>query len=64
MVSIERIGWIGDYVLGRNLFMWSLLILFLFTAELFFTSSSCPLDMKSHSVLGNNIVATTQHCLC
>ena len=43
--------------------MWSLLILFLFTAELFFTSSSCPLDMKSHSVLGNNIVASTQHCL-
>ena len=43
--------------------MWSLLILFLFTAELFFTSSSCPLDMKSHSVLGNNIVSTTQHCL-
>ena len=32
-------------------------------AELLFTSSSCPLDMKSHSVLGNNIVATTQHCL-
>ena len=32
-------------------------------AELLFTSSSCPLDMKSHSVLGNNIVASTQHCL-
>ena len=32
-------------------------------AELVFTSSSCPLDMKSHSVLGNNIVASTQHCL-
>ena len=32
-------------------------------AELYFTSSSCLLDMKSHSVLGNNIVATTQHCL-
>ena len=32
-------------------------------AELAFTSSSCPLDMKSHSVLGNNIVASTQHCL-
>ena len=32
-------------------------------AELVFASSSCPLDMKSHSVLGNNIVASTQHCL-
>ena len=31
-------------------------------AELLFTSSGCPLDMKSHSVLGNNIVASTQHC--
>ena len=28
-----------------------------------FTSSGCPLDMKSHSVLGNNIVASTQHCI-
>tara|TARA_B110000046_G_scaffold129427_1_gene135907 strand:+ start:306 stop:734 length:429 start_codon:yes stop_codon:yes gene_type:complete len=27
------------------------------------TSSGCPLDMKSHSVLGNNIVASTQHCI-
>ena len=32
-------------------------------AELLFTSSGCPLDMKSHSVLGNNIVASTQHCI-
>ena len=32
-------------------------------AELLFTSSDCSLDMKSHSVLGNNIVASTQHCL-
>ena len=32
-------------------------------AELLFTSSGCPLDIKSHSVLGNNIVASTQHCL-
>ena len=31
-MPIERIGWIGDYVLGGNLFMWSLLILFFFTA--------------------------------
>ena len=32
-------------------------------AELAFTSSSCPLDIKSYSILGNNIVASTQHCL-
>ena len=32
-------------------------------AELLFTSSGCSLDMKSHSVLGNNIVASTQHCI-
>ena len=31
-MHIERIGWIGDSVLGGNLFMWSLLILFFFTA--------------------------------
>ncbi|MBC8397444.1 MAG: hypothetical protein H8E16_10150 [Flavobacteriales bacterium] len=31
-MPIERIGWIGDSVLGGNLFMWSLLILFVFTA--------------------------------
>jgi cation:H+ antiporter len=30
-MPIERMGWIGDYVLGGNLFMWSLLILFFFT---------------------------------
>ena len=32
-------------------------------AELWFCCSSCSLDMKSHSVVGNNIVASTQHCL-
>ena len=32
-------------------------------AELLFSSSGCALDIKSHSVLGNNIVASTQHCL-
>ena len=31
-MPIERIGWLGDYILGGNLFIWSLLILFLFTA--------------------------------
>ena len=32
-------------------------------AELLFCCSNCSLDMKSHSVLGNNIEASTQHCL-
>ena len=32
-------------------------------AELAFGYSSCPLDVKSHIILGNNIVASTQHCL-
>ena len=32
-------------------------------AELWFCCSNCSLDMKSHSVIGNNIVASTQHCL-
>ena len=32
-------------------------------ASLSFASSSCPLDVQSHSILGNNIVASTQHCL-
>jgi cation:H+ antiporter len=32
-MPIERIGgWIGDYVLDGNLFIWSLLVLFFFTA--------------------------------
>ena len=31
--------------------------------ELWFCCSSCSLDMKSHSVIGNNIIASTQHCL-
>ena len=30
-IPIERMGWVGDYILGGDLFMWSLLILFLFT---------------------------------
>ena len=32
-------------------------------AELLFCCSNCSLEMKSHSVSGNNIVASTQHCL-
>ena len=32
-------------------------------AELQFCCSNCSLDMKSYSVVGNNIVASTQHCL-
>ena len=32
-------------------------------AELIFYSSNCPLDIKSYSISGNNIAASTQHCL-
>ena len=32
-------------------------------SELLFCCSNCSLDMKSHSVVGNNIEASTQHCL-
>ena len=32
-------------------------------AELWFCCSNCSLEVKSHSVLGSNIVASTQHCL-
>jgi hypothetical protein len=31
-------------------------------AELSFTSSNCPLDMKMFSISGNSIVASTHHC--
>ena len=32
-------------------------------AELSFTSTGCPLDVKSYSIIGNTVVASTQHCL-
>ena len=32
-------------------------------AELLFTSTGCPLDIKSYNIVGNNILASTQHCL-
>ena len=32
-------------------------------SELLFCCSNCSLDMESHSVVGNNIEASTQHCL-
>ena len=32
-------------------------------AELAFGYSSCPLNVKSYGISGNNIVASTQHCL-
>jgi len=32
-------------------------------AELQFCCSNCSLDMKSYSVIGNNFVASTHHCL-
>ena len=31
--------------------------------ELLFTSTGCPLDIKSYDIAGNNILASTQHCL-
>ena len=30
-MPIDRIGWLGDYVFDGNLFLWSLVILFLFS---------------------------------
>ena len=30
-LPINRIGFIGDYILGGNLFIWSLIILFVFS---------------------------------
>jgi hypothetical protein len=32
-------------------------------AELSFTSTGCPLDVKSYSIIGSSILASTQHCL-
>ena len=32
-------------------------------AALSFSYSSCPLDLKSYSISGNNIIASTQHCI-
>ena len=32
-------------------------------AALSFSSSNCPLDVKSFSISGNNINASTQHCM-
>jgi cation:H+ antiporter len=46
-MPIERIGWIGDYVLGGNLFMWSLLILFFFTALVSLVYYKRNLTLKS-----------------
>jgi len=46
-MPIERIGWIGDSVLGGNLFMWSLLILFFFTALVSLVYYKRNLTLKS-----------------
>ena len=32
-------------------------------SELLFTSTGCPLDFKSYNIVGNNVLASTQHCL-
>ena len=46
-MPIERIGWLGDYILGGNLFMWSLLILFFFTALVSLVYYKRNLTLKS-----------------
>ena len=46
-MPIERIGWIGDSVLGGNLFMWSLLILFVFTALVSLVYYKSNITLKS-----------------
>lgn len=46
-MPIERIGWIGDSVLGGNLFMWSLLILFFFTALVSLVYYKSNITLKS-----------------
>jgi hypothetical protein len=32
-------------------------------AELLFTSTGCQLDIKSYNIVGNNILASSQHCI-
>ena len=44
---IERMGWIGDYILSGNLFLWSLLVLFIFTLSISFVYYKVGLNFKS-----------------
>jgi len=50
-MPIERIGWIGDYILGGNLFMWSLLVLFIFTALVSLVYHKSNLKLKSALII-------------
>ena len=45
-MPIERIGFIGDYVLEGNLFMWSLIILFIFSFLVSILYIKCKLSIR------------------
>ena len=46
-MPIERIGWLGDYILGGNLFLWSILVLFLFSVIISLVYYTTQLNVKS-----------------
>ena len=46
-MPIERIGWLGDYILDGNLFLWSLVILFLFSIIISLIFYVSKLNLKS-----------------
>jgi len=46
-MPIERVGWLGDYILGGNLLLWSLLVLSLFTVLVSLVYYKSNLKLKS-----------------
>jgi len=46
-MPIERIGWLGDYIFAGNLFLWSLLVLSLFTISVSLVYYTGKLKLKS-----------------
>lgn len=46
-IPIQRMGWIGDYLLSGNLFIWSLLVLFVFTTIISSLYYFSKLNLKS-----------------
>ena len=46
-MPIERIGWLGDYIFDGNLFLWSLVILFLFSIIISLIFYLSKLNLKS-----------------
>ncbi|MDC1025003.1 hypothetical protein OAR04_03655 [Flavobacteriales bacterium] len=46
-IPIQRMGWLGDYFLSGDLFIWSLLILFIFTSAISFVYYFKNLNIKS-----------------